>query len=259
MRFVPSGGRGRAIARLTDAARRYREALELTERKLRNQALTFLIGSFARVQEEAPAGSIVSALARLLEQLACYHSGRPVDHQKLKSTSGPSAFCRAVAELIALATSAPPPENVTGLGLGDVSPSELDDALIRDRYDVIVVPNLYGDIISDLASGLVGGLGMAPSGHLGHHTAIFEAVHGGVPKYKGRNKANPTALILSAVLLLHHLDMHDQAERLEKAVAAVIDEGKQVTFDLVASPDDNPATGTQEMAEAIIDKLTETS
>ena len=107
-----------------------------------------------------------------------------------------------------------------------------------ELYDVLVLPNLYGDILSDLAAGLVGGLGVAPGANIGPDGAVFEATHGSAPKYKGQNKVNPTALILSAVLMLHHLKETDAADRLEKAVAAVIAEGKDVTYDMKADRDD---------------------
>jgi len=123
-------------------------------------------------------------------------------------------------------------------------------------YDVLVLPNLYGDIISDLGAGLVGGLGVAPGENVGPGGAVFEATHGTAPKYKGLNKVNPTALILSAKLMLTHLGEHDAAARLEKAVADVIAEGKHVTYDLKPNRDDPTAVGTREMAEAICAKLT---
>ena len=124
-----------------------------------------------------------------------------------------------------------------------------------ELYDVLVLPNLYGDILSDLAAGLVGGLGVAPGANLGVDSAVFEATHGSAPKYKGQNKVNPTALILSAVLMLHHLKETDAADRLEKAVAAVIAEGADVTYDMKANRDDPTAVGTREMAAAICRKL----
>lgn len=124
-----------------------------------------------------------------------------------------------------------------------------------ELYDVLVLSNLYGDILSDLAAGLVGGLGVAPGANLGPDSAVFEATHGSAPKYKGKNKVNPTALILSGVLMLRHLKETDAADRLEKAVGEVIAEGKNVTYDLKADRNDPSAVGTQEMAEAICDKL----
>ena len=124
-----------------------------------------------------------------------------------------------------------------------------------ELYDVMVLPNLYGDIISDLCAGLVGGLGVAPGANIGNDIAIFEATHGSVPKYKGQNKVNPTALILSGVLMLHHLKMTAQANHLEAAVAAVIAEGKSVTYDMKPHRDDPTAVGTSQMADAIIAKI----
>jgi len=120
-----------------------------------------------------------------------------------------------------------------------------------ELYDVLVLPNLYGDIISDLAAGLVGGLGVAPGANIGPHGAVFEATHGSAPKYKGLNKVNPTALILSAVLMLRYLKEREAADRLEQAVAKVIAEGKYVTYDLKPDRNDPSAVGTREMADAI--------
>jgi isocitrate dehydrogenase (NAD+) len=124
-----------------------------------------------------------------------------------------------------------------------------------EDYDVIVTSNLYGDILSDLCAGLVGGLGVAPGANIGSDGAVFEATHGSAPKYKGLNKVNPTALILSAKLMLEHLGEKDAAERLERAVGAVIAEGKDVTYDMKADRNDPTAVGTQQMAEAICRKI----
>ena len=124
-----------------------------------------------------------------------------------------------------------------------------------ELYDVLVLPNLYGDILSDLAAGLVGGLGVAPGANIGPEGAVFEATHGSAPKYKGQNKVNPTALILSAVLMLRHLGEKEAADRLERAVAAVIAEGRDVTYDMKPDRDDPTAVGTREMAAAICAKM----
>lgn len=124
-----------------------------------------------------------------------------------------------------------------------------------ELYDVIVLPNLYGDILSDLCAGLVGGLGVAPGANLGEGTAVFEAVHGSAPKYKGLNKVNPTAMLLSGVMMLNYLGEKESAQKLEKAIAEVIAEGKDVTYDLKLKRDDPSAVGTREMAEAVIKKL----
>lgn len=124
-----------------------------------------------------------------------------------------------------------------------------------ELYDVLVLPNLYGDIISDLCAGLVGGLGVAPGANLGDDLAIFEPTHGSAPKYKGLNKVNPTAMILSGMLMLKHLGEIEAAERLEQAVGSVIAEGKDVTYDLKPIRQDPTAVGTKEMGEAIVKKL----
>jgi isocitrate dehydrogenase (NAD+) len=124
-----------------------------------------------------------------------------------------------------------------------------------EDYDVLVLPNLYGDIISDLCAGLVGGLGVAPGGNIGNNAALFEPTHGSAPKYKGMNKVNPAAIILSCVMMLRYLGENRNADRLEAAVTQVIREGKAVTYDLKKDRNDPTAVGTSQMADAIIDKL----
>ncbi|MBI3996508.1 MAG: isocitrate/isopropylmalate dehydrogenase family protein [Candidatus Omnitrophica bacterium] len=122
-------------------------------------------------------------------------------------------------------------------------------------FDVLVLPNLYGDILSDLCAGLIGGLGVAPGANIGDGVALFEAVHGSAPKYTGLNKVNPTAMILSGVMLLHHIGEHEAAERLDAAVQAVLREGKDVTYDLKPERTDPTAVGTKEMTEAIVARM----
>ncbi len=123
------------------------------------------------------------------------------------------------------------------------------------EYDVVVLPNLYGDIISDLCAGLIGGLGVAPGANIGDDIALFEATHGSAPKYKGMNKANPTAMILSGMLLLRHIGETKAADRLEDAVAKVLKEGRSVTYDLKKDRNDPTAVGTSQMADAIIQAM----
>ena len=118
-----------------------------------------------------------------------------------------------------------------------------------DLYDVMVLPNLYGDIVSDLCAGLVGGLGVAPGANIGIEAAVFEAVHGSAPKYAGLNKANPTALILSGVLMLRHLGEQDAAAQVETALRQVVADGRRTTSDLGGD------AGTSEFADAIIERL----
>lgn len=122
-------------------------------------------------------------------------------------------------------------------------------------YDVLVLQNLYGDIVSDLSAGLVGGLGVAPGANIGEKSAVFEATHGSAPKYKGLNKVNPTALILSGKLMLDYLDEEEAAKNLETAVSRVIAEGKYVTYDMKPNRDDPTAVGTIEMAGAIVNAM----
>jgi isocitrate dehydrogenase (NAD+) len=124
-----------------------------------------------------------------------------------------------------------------------------------EEYDVLVCPNLYGDIVSDLCAGLVGGLGLAPGGNFGTHAAVFEPTHGSAPKYAGQNRVNPMAMMLSGVMMLRHLEERDAADRLEAAIAAVIAEGRSVTYDMKPTRDDPTAVGTSEVADAIIDRI----
>ena len=124
-----------------------------------------------------------------------------------------------------------------------------------EEYDVLVLPNLYGDIMSDLCAGLIGGLGVAPGANIGERAAVFEATHGSAPKYRGQNKVNPMAMMLSGVLMLRHLNEVDAAERLEHAISSVIEEGKSVTYDMKATRDDPTAVGTSEVADAVIARL----
>jgi isocitrate dehydrogenase (NAD+) len=125
-----------------------------------------------------------------------------------------------------------------------------------DLYDVLVAPNLYGDIVSDLVAGLVGGLGVAPGANIGANgIAIFEAIHGSAPKYAGLNKVNPMALMLAGVLMLRHIGEREAGDRLERAIASVVAEGKEVTYDLKADRDDPTAVGTKEFADAVIKRM----
>jgi isocitrate dehydrogenase (NAD+) len=121
-----------------------------------------------------------------------------------------------------------------------------------EQYDVLVMPNLYGDIVSDLVAGMVGGLGVAPSGNIGPDGAVFEAIHGSAPSHAGKNEANPTAMILSGALMLRHMGERAAAEKVEGAVAEVIGKGKDVTYDLRADRDPSKAATTTGMTDAII-------
>src|SRR5438046_3686718 len=145
---------------------------------------------------------------------------------------------------------------------GDV---EFDDRIVDnmcmqlvqrpEEYDVLVLPNLYGDIVSDLCAGMIGGLGLAPGANFGEGIAIFEPTHGSAPKYAGQNKVNPMAMMLSGVLMLRHLKEQTAANRLERAIADVIAEGRSVTYDMKPARDDPSAVGPSEVADAIIERL----
>jgi isocitrate dehydrogenase (NAD+) len=124
-----------------------------------------------------------------------------------------------------------------------------------EEYDVLVLPNLYGDVVSDLCAGMIGGLGMAPGANFGEGIAVFEPTHGSAPKYTGQNKVNPMAQMLSGMLMLRYLEEREAADRLEEAIAEVIHEGESVTYDMKPSRDDPSAVGTSEVADAIVEKL----
>ncbi|MBJ7593880.1 MAG: isocitrate/isopropylmalate dehydrogenase family protein [Candidatus Dormibacteraeota bacterium] len=124
-----------------------------------------------------------------------------------------------------------------------------------ELYDVMVMPNLYGDILSDLCAGLVGGLGLAPGANTGDEIAVFEATHGSAPKYAGKNVANPMAMMLSGVLMLRHIGEKEAGDRLEAAIAAIVADGSNVTYDMKSSRDDPTAVSTSQVADAIIAEL----
>jgi isocitrate dehydrogenase (NAD+) len=124
-----------------------------------------------------------------------------------------------------------------------------------EEYDVLVLPNLYGDVLSDLCAGMIGGLGMAPGANYGENVAVFEPTHGSAPKYAGQNKVNPMAQLLSGMLMLRHLGEQTAAQRLERAISDVIAQGESVTYDMKPTRDDPTAVGTSEVADAIIEKL----
>jgi isocitrate dehydrogenase (NAD+) len=124
-----------------------------------------------------------------------------------------------------------------------------------EEYDVLVLPNLYGDVLSDLCAGMVGGLGLAPGANFGERVAVFEPTHGSAPKYAGQNRVNPMAQMLSGMLMLRHLGETDAGLRLQRAIAAVIAEGESVTYDMKPTRNDPTAVGTSEVADAIIAKL----
>ncbi len=148
---------------------------------------------------------------------------------------------------------------------GDYPEIEFNDVIVDNMmmqlvqkpelYDVLVCPNLYGDIVSDLCAGLVGGLGIAPGANIGAEVALFEPIHGSAPKYTGQNKANPMAMMFSGVMMLRHLGEMEAAERLDRAMAEIIAEGREVTYDLLPIDQRDRALGTSQVADAIIRRL----
>ena len=178
-------------------------------------------------------------------------------HHRKKVTAVHKANIMKFSDGLFLATAREVAKDYPDIEFEDVIVDALCMQLVRNpsRFDVLVLPNLYGDIISDLCAGLVGGLGVAPGANLGDDTAIFEAIHGSAPKYAGQNKVNPIAMMLSGVMMLRYLGETETADRLEKAIAEVIAEGKSVTYDLLLNTADAKPVGTSQVADAVIKKL----
>jgi isocitrate dehydrogenase (NAD+) len=179
------------------------------------------------------------------------------ENDRRKVTAGHKANIMKFSDGLFLRTAQQVAEQYPDVEFEDRIVDNLCNQLVSrpEEYDVIVLPNLYGDIISDLCAGMIGGLGVAPGGNIGDDCAVFEATHGSAPKYKGLNKVNPTALMLSGVMMLRHLREVEAADRMEAAIAEVLKEGKSVTYDMKPSRDDPTAVGTSEMADAVIEKM----
>lgn len=148
-------------------------------------------------------------------------------------------------------------EQYPDIEVNDVIVDNMTMQLVQkpELYDVLLCPNLYGDIVSDLCAGLVGGLGIGPGANYGDESALFEPIHGSAPKYTGQNKANPMAMIFSGVLMLRHLDEADAADRLDRVLSEIIAEGREVTYDLLPLNERHRALGTSQLADAIIARL----
>ncbi len=177
-------------------------------------------------------------------------------HRK-KVTAAHKANIMKVSDGLFLATARDVAREYPDIEFEDRIIDNLSMQLVKkpSQFDVVVAPNLYGDILSDMCAGLVGGLGVAPGTNIGHDTAIFEPTHGSAPKYAGQNKANPISMMLSGVLMLRHLAEFATADRLEKAIAEVIAEGNNLTYDLKPETADKPPAGTSQVADAVIKKL----
>jgi len=182
-------------------------------------------------------------------------------HRRKKVTAVHKANIMKFSDGLFLAVARETAKDYPDIEFEDVIVDNLCMQLVRrpQQFDVLVLPNLYGDIVSDLCAGLVGGLGVAPGANLGEHAAIFEPTHGSAPKYAGQNKVNPIAAMLSGVLMLHHLGEIKAANRLEKAIAEVIAEGKNVTYDMKPGASSDQVVGTSQVADAVIEKLKRSS
>jgi isocitrate dehydrogenase (NAD+) len=178
-------------------------------------------------------------------------------YKRRKVTATTKANIMKFSDGLFLAVARDVAKDYPDIELNEVLIDNLCMQLVRrpGEFDIIVAPNLYGDIISDLCAGLVGGLGLAPGANIGEGIALFEPTHGSAPKYTGQNKVNPMAMMLSGVLMLRHLGEVEAADRLESAIAAVIKEGKSVTYDMKPSRDDPSAVGTSQVADAVIRHL----
>jgi len=180
-------------------------------------------------------------------------------HQRKKVTAVHKANIMKFSDGLFLATAREVAREYPDIEFTDVIVDNLCMQLVRrpQQFDVIVAPNLYGDIISELCAGLVGGLGLGPGANLGDDIAVFEPTHGSAPKYTGQNKVNPMAMMLSGVMMLRYLGETKNANRLEKAIAEVIAEGKNVTYDMKPDVANAQVVGTSQVADAVIEKLEE--
>lgn len=178
-------------------------------------------------------------------------------HQRKKVTAVHKANIMKFSDGLFLATAREVAREYPDIEFTDVIVDNLCMQLVRrpQQFDVLVLPNLYGDIISELCAGLIGGLGLAPGANLGDDMAVFEPTHGSAPKYAGQNKVNPMAMMLSGVMMLRHLGEIKNANRLEKAIAEVIAEGKNVTYDMKPGIANARVVGTSQVADAVIKKL----
>jgi len=180
-------------------------------------------------------------------------------HQRKRVTAVHKANIMKFSDGLFLAIAREVARDYPDIEFDDVIVDNLCMQLVRrpQQFDVLVLPNLYGDIVSELCAGLVGGLGVAPGANIGDDLAVFEPTHGSAPKYRGQNKVNPMAMILSGAMMLRYLGEIKAADRLEKAIAQVIAEGKNVTYDMKPNIPNAKVVGTSQVADAVIEKLRE--
>ncbi len=177
-------------------------------------------------------------------------------HRRKKVTAVHKANILKFSDGLFLSVAREEARHYSDIAFEDRLADNMNMQLVRkpQQFDVVVAPNLYGDLLSDLCAGLIGGLGIAPGANFGDGIAVFEAVHGSAPKYAGQNKVNPMAMMLSAVLMLEYLGEKERADVLERAIAGVIAEGKNVTYDLKQN-ESEPAAGTSQVADAVIERI----
>ncbi len=180
-------------------------------------------------------------------------------HGRSKVTCGHKANIMKFSDGLFLATAQKGAKSYPDIQFEDAIVDNLCMQLVTkpERYDIIVLPNLYGDIVSELCAGLVGGIGVVPSANIGDRIAVFEPAHGSAPKYAGRNKVNPMAMMLSAAMMLRHIGEVEAAGSLESAIAQTISEGVTLTYDLKSDPSDPSIATTSAVADAVIKKLKE--
>jgi isocitrate dehydrogenase (NAD+) len=209
-----------------------------------------------RVREDSGL-SIKSISEGASERIARFAFAYAREHARRKVTAGHKANIMKFSDGLFLQTAHRVAAENPDVAFEDRIIDNLTMQLVQrpEDYDVLVLPNLYGDILSDLCAGLVGGLGLAPGANFGDGIGVFEATHGSARRYRGTDRANPMALMLSGAMMLRHLGEIDAGDRLEAAVAAVIAEGRTVTYDLRPTRDDPRAAGTSAVADAVIARL----
>ncbi len=221
------------------------------------ELIAFIESSIGKRIREDSGLSVKSISVTGAERIARFAFDYAQRNGRKKVTAGHKANIMKFSDGLFLETARRVALDYPDVGFEDRIIDNLTMQLVQrpEEYDVLVLPNLYGDILSDLCAGLVGGLGVAPGANIGDECAIFEATHGSAPKYKGMNKANPMAMMLSGVLMLRHLGEDPAADALEAAIAAVIVEGRSLTYDMKPSREDPTAVGTSQVADAVIEKL----
>jgi isocitrate dehydrogenase (NAD+) len=215
--------------------------------------LKFLTETRGQVREDS--GISIKIISEFCtRRIVKYAFDYAVSNQRKKVTAVHKANIMKFSDGLFLSVAREIAKQYTNIEFNDVIVDNACMQLVRNpqQFDVMVLPNLYGDIVSDLCAGLVGGLGVAPGANIGESIALFEPTHGSAPKYTGMNKVNPIATMLSGMLMLRYLKENEAADRLEKAIAAVIAEGKFVTYDM---REDKCGVGTSQVADAVIEKL----